>query len=175
MCFPFLLLNVRQISAAGSLTSLWVSLCLRPINTEIFALAFDGIQCIIPNFYQSGNFISFVNAGLLPKQLLVVGFLFYCNEAIWNIIKTTRKPKPDVYEQFFLTQLQILRTWVLWCRLTYLFVWINVDVAFDTFLSHVSPGVATHPLPLTLRALVLSKASLLPLVGCQSFTFGSGL
>lgn len=101
MFFPFLLLNVRQISAAGSLTSLWVSLCLRPINTEIFALAFDGIQCIIPNFYQSGNFISFFNAGLLPKQLLVVGFLFYCNEAIWNIIKTTRKPKPDVYEQFF--------------------------------------------------------------------------
>lgn len=54
-------------------------------------------------------------------------------------------------------------------------MWIDVDVAFDTFLSHVSPGVATHPLPLTLRALVLSKASLLPLVGCQSFTFGSGL
>lgn len=56
-----------------------------------------------------------------------------------------------------------------------LFVWIDVNVAFDTFLSHVGPGVATHPLPFTLGALVLSKASLLPLVGCQSFTLGSGL
>ena len=54
-------------------------------------------------------------------------------------------------------------------------MWIDVDVAFDTFLSHVGPGVATHPLPFTFGALVLSKASLLPLVGCQPFTFGSGL
>lgn len=60
-----------------------------------------------------------------------------------------------------------------YCR--YLFVWIDVDVAFDTLLSHVGPGVATHPLPLTLGALILSEASLLSLVGCQPFTFGSGL
>lgn len=64
---------------------------------------------------------------------------------------------------------------MLYCRFPYLFVWVDVDVAFDTFLPHVGPGVATHPLPLTLGALVLSKASLLPLVGCQPFTFGSGL
>lgn len=61
------------------------------------------------------------------------------------------------------------------CWLMYLFVWIDVDVAFDAFLSHVGPGVATHPLPLTLGALVLAKASFLPLVGCQSFPLGSGL
>lgn len=54
-------------------------------------------------------------------------------------------------------------------------MWIDVDVAFDTLLSHVGPGVATHPLPLTLGALILSEASLLSLVGCQPFTFGSGL
>lgn len=71
--------------------------------------------------------------------------------------------------------LQIVGKWTLYCRFPYLFVWVDVDVAFDTFLPHVGPGVATHPLPLTLGALVLSKASLLPLVGCQPFTFGSGL
>lgn len=60
--------------------------------------------------------------------------------------------------------------WVL-----YLFVWIDIDVAFDTFLSHVGPGIATHPLPLALGALVFSKASFFPLVGCESFAFGSGL
>lgn len=54
-------------------------------------------------------------------------------------------------------------------------MWIDVDVAFDAFLPHVGPGVATHPLPLTLGALVLSEASLLSLVGGQPFTFGSGL
>lgn len=54
-------------------------------------------------------------------------------------------------------------------------MWIDVDVAFDAFLSHVGPGVAAHPLPFTFGALVLSKASLLPLVGCQPFPFGPGL
>ncbi len=54
-------------------------------------------------------------------------------------------------------------------------MWIDVDVAFDAFLSHVGPRVATHPLSLTLGALVLSEASLLSLVGCQPLTFGSGL
>lgn len=52
---------------------------------------------------------------------------------------------------------------------------IHVDVALDTFLPHVGPGVSTHPLPFTFGAFVLSEASLLPLIGCQSFTFGSGL
>lgn len=55
--------------------------------------------------------------------------------------------------------------------MAYLLVWIDVDVAFDALLPHVGPGVAAHPLPLTLGALVLSKASLLALVGGQSFTF----
>lgn len=57
----------------------------------------------------------------------------------------------------------------------YLFVWIDVDVAFNTLLPHVGPGVTAHPLPLTLGALVLSKAPLLALVGGQSFTFRPGL
>lgn len=54
-------------------------------------------------------------------------------------------------------------------------MWVDVDVAFDTFLSHVGPRVPTHPLPLTLGALVLSEASLLPLVRSQPLSFGSGL
>lgn len=57
----------------------------------------------------------------------------------------------------------------------YLFVWIDVDVAFDTLLPHVGPGVAAHPLPLTLGALVLSEAPLLALVGGQSFPLRPGL
>lgn len=57
----------------------------------------------------------------------------------------------------------------------YLFVWVDVDVAFDALLPHVGPGVAAHPLPLTLWALVLSEAPLLALVGRQSFAFRSGL
>lgn len=56
-----------------------------------------------------------------------------------------------------------------------LFVRIHVDVALDTFLSHVGPGVSTHPLPFAFGAFVLSEASLFPLIGCQSFTFGTGL
>lgn len=76
---------------------------------------------------------------------------------------------------YFKTLLQIVRKWVSECTLKYLLMWIDVDVAFDTFLSHVGPGVAAHPLPLTLGALVLSKTSLLPLVGCETLTFGSGL
>lgn len=52
---------------------------------------------------------------------------------------------------------------------------IDVDVAFDALLPHVGPGVAAHPLPLTLGALVLSEAPLLALVGRQSFTFRPGL
>lgn len=59
--------------------------------------------------------------------------------------------------------------------LLYLFVRVDVDVALDALLSHVGPGVAAHPLPLTLGALVLSEASLLPLVGREPLTFWSGL
>lgn len=54
-------------------------------------------------------------------------------------------------------------------------MWVDVDVAFDALLPHVGPGVAAHPLPLTLGALVLSEAPLLALVGRQSFAFRSGL
>lgn len=57
----------------------------------------------------------------------------------------------------------------------YLLVWVDVDVALDALLAHVGPGVAAHPLPLTLGALVLSEAPLLALVGRQSFAFGPGL
>lgn len=57
----------------------------------------------------------------------------------------------------------------------YLFVRVDVDVALDALLSHVGPGVAAHPLPLTLGTLVLSEASLLPLVGREPLAFWSGL
>lgn len=60
-------------------------------------------------------------------------------------------------------------------RPAYLLVWVDVDVALDALLAHVGPGVAAHPLPLTLGALVLSEAPLLALVGRQSFAFGPGL
>lgn len=59
--------------------------------------------------------------------------------------------------------------------LLYLFVRVDVDVALDALLSHVGPGVAAHPLPLALGALVLTEASLLPLVGREPLAFGSGL
>lgn len=52
---------------------------------------------------------------------------------------------------------------------------INIDMAFDAFLSHVGPGVSTHPLPLAFRAFVFTKAPLLSLIWSQSFAFGSGL
>lgn len=41
---------------------------------------------------------------------------------------------------------------------------VDVDVALDTFLSHVGPGVATHPLPLALGAFVFAETPLLSLV-----------
>lgn len=58
---------------------------------------------------------------------------------------------------------------------SHLFVRVHVDVTLDTFLTHIGPGVSTHPLSFAFRTLVLAKASLLPLVGGQSFTFGPGL
>lgn len=57
----------------------------------------------------------------------------------------------------------------------YLFVRVDVDVALDTFLSHVGPGVATHPLPLAFGAFIFAKTPLLSLVRGQAFTFGSSL
>lgn len=58
---------------------------------------------------------------------------------------------------------------------SYLFVWIDIDVAFDALLAHVGPGVTAHPLPLALGALVFPEAPFLALVGRQSFTLRSGL
>lgn len=54
-------------------------------------------------------------------------------------------------------------------------MWVDVDVALDTLLSHVGPGVPAHPLPLTLGALVLSKTPLLPLVRRQPLSLGPRL
>lgn len=56
-----------------------------------------------------------------------------------------------------------------------LLVGVNINVALDALLPHVGPGVATHPFPLTLGALVFTEASLLPLIGGQPFSFGSSL
>lgn len=52
---------------------------------------------------------------------------------------------------------------------------VNVDVALDTFLPHVGPGVPAHPLPLAFGAFVFTKAPLLSLVWGQAFAFGSSL
>lgn len=54
-------------------------------------------------------------------------------------------------------------------------MWVNVDVAFDALLPHVSPRVSTHPLPLTLGAFILPETALLPLVRSQAFTLRSCL
>lgn len=52
-----------------------------------------------------------------------------------------------------------------------LLVRINVEVALNTFLSHVGPTIATHPLPLALGTLVLAEATLLALVRRKAFSF----
>lgn len=59
--------------------------------------------------------------------------------------------------------------------LLYLLMWVDVDVTLDALLSHVGPGVATHPLPLTFGAFVFPKAPLLALIRGQAFTFGPSL
>lgn len=56
-----------------------------------------------------------------------------------------------------------------------LFMRVNVDVALYTFLSHVGPGVTTHPLPLAFRTFIFTETSLLSLIRRQAFTFGSSL
>ena len=62
------------------------------------------------------------------------------------------------------------------CRIyCYLLMRVNVDVALDTFLSHVGPGVPAHPLPLAFRAFIFPKTPLLSLVRGQALTFGSSL
>lgn len=57
----------------------------------------------------------------------------------------------------------------------HLFMRVDVNVALDTFLPHVGPGVATHPLPLAFRAFVFTKTPLLSLIRGQAFAFGSSL
>ena len=57
----------------------------------------------------------------------------------------------------------------------YLLVRVNIDVALDTFLSHVGPGVPAHPLPLAFRAFIFTETPLLSLIRGQAFTFGSSL
>lgn len=56
-----------------------------------------------------------------------------------------------------------------------LFVRIDINVALDTFLSHVSPGVSTHPFSLAFGALIFTKAAFLALVWCQAFSFWTSL
>ena len=48
-------------------------------------------------------------------------------------------------------------------------------MVLEALLAQVGPGVAAHPLPLTLGALVLPEAPLFALVGRESFTLRSGL
>lgn len=42
---------------------------------------------------------------------------------------------------------------------TYLFVWINIDLACLTFLPHISPRIARHPFSITFGTLEFAKAS----------------
>lgn len=56
-----------------------------------------------------------------------------------------------------------------------LLVGVHIDMALDALLPHVGPGVAAHPLPLALGALVLSEAALLALVWGQPLTLGACL
>lgn len=53
-----------------------------------------------------------------------------------------------------------------------LFMWVDIDVTFDAFLSHVGPTVTAHPLSFAFGTLVFSKAAFFALIRCQSFTFG---
>jgi len=48
-------------------------------------------------------------------------------------------------------------------------MWIDVDVALDTFLTRIGPAVARHPLSLTPRTLVLAETTLLALIGRHRF------
>lgn len=59
--------------------------------------------------------------------------------------------------------------------LPHLFVRVNVDVALDTLLSHVGPGVTAHPFSLTFGTFIFSKTPLLSLIRGQAFTLGSSL
>lgn len=52
---------------------------------------------------------------------------------------------------------------------------VNVDVALDTLLSHVGPGVPAHPLPLAFRAFIFTEAPLLSLIRGPALAFGSSL
>lgn len=56
-----------------------------------------------------------------------------------------------------------------------LFMWVDVDVAFDAFLAVVSPRVSGHPLSLALWTFVFAEATLLSLVWSLSFSFWTGL
>lgn len=44
-------------------------------------------------------------------------------------------------------------------------------MTFDALLAHISPTVPRHPLTLAFGTFVLSKASFLSLVRCQTFAF----
>lgn len=52
-----------------------------------------------------------------------------------------------------------------------LLVRIDINVALDTFLSHVGPGISAHPFSLTFWTFVFTKTAFFPLVWCQAFSF----
>lgn len=52
---------------------------------------------------------------------------------------------------------------------------ININVALDALLSHVSPGVSTHPFSLAFGALIFTEAAFLALVWGQAFSLGTSL
>lgn len=56
-----------------------------------------------------------------------------------------------------------------------LLVRVHVDMALNTFLALIGPGIARHPLPLALRAFVLTEAALPALVRRLTFSLGTSL
>lgn len=58
---------------------------------------------------------------------------------------------------------------------TYLFVRIDINMALNAFLSHVSPWISRHPLAFAFWTLVFTKASFASLIRSFSFTFRTGL
>lgn len=58
---------------------------------------------------------------------------------------------------------------------TDLFMRVDQYVALDAFLTHVSPAVSAHPLPLALGTFVFSETTFLALIWRQAFSFWTSL
>lgn len=125
------------------------------------------------------NWKQFTSPGLWEQQLICERscflFYYYFNFILWHAVDYGKSclghSHASQIQESSKSQYCMPPGWFF----SYLFVRINVNVALDALLSHVSPGVSAHPFSLAFGALIFTEAAFLALVRGQAFSLGTSL